>query len=89
MSDILSSFKQVHIPLRRPLLMLIGGNGVLACGYLNVETFEKTGEAAAIVTGVASFDDMCEAKVMAVSSAAAALGVQVGMPGRDALWLLA
>jgi uncharacterized protein YunC (DUF1805 family) len=62
-----------------------GGRGVLACGYLNVETFNKTGEAAAIVTGVRTFDDMLVAKVAAVSEAGLAVGIQVGMPGAEVL----
>jgi hypothetical protein len=33
-----------HIALKLPLLLVRGPRGVLACGYLNVETFNKTGE---------------------------------------------
>jgi uncharacterized protein YunC (DUF1805 family) len=46
---------------------LQGSEGLLACGYLSVETFNKTGEAAAIVTGVKNFDDMSAATVKTVS----------------------
>lgn len=67
------------------LLIIRGGRGMLACGYLKIETAEKLGDALAVVTGVKTFDDMLRAKVAQVSSAAARLGVEVGMSGRDAL----
>jgi uncharacterized protein YunC (DUF1805 family) len=67
------------------LLVIKGGRGMLACGYLKIETAEKLGDALAVVTGVKTFDDMLNAKVAQVSSAAARLGVEVGMSGRDAL----
>ena len=38
-----------------------------------------------VVTGVRTFDDMLNARVVAVSSAAIACGVEPGMPGREAL----
>ena len=37
------------------------------------------------MTGVKSYDDMLNATVRGVSSAASALGVEPGMTGRDAL----
>src|SRR5690348_6255478 len=84
----LASFTKVHVDLKLPLLMLIGRRGILACGYLNPATFEKTGEVAAIVSGVRTFEDMLEAKLQSVSTEAAKLGLRVGMRGRDALMLL-
>lgn len=71
--------------LKRPLLIIKRAKGFLACGYINVETANKTGEACAIVTGVGSYDDMLAAKVVAVSDAASALGVSVGDTGDAAL----
>ena len=50
-----------EVALKLPLLVIKAAGGVLACGYLNVQTFEKTGEAGAIVTGVRTFDDMKKA----------------------------
>lgn len=80
--------ERFEIALALPLLVIKGGHGVLACGYLNAQTFEKTGEAGAIVTGVRSYDDMLAAKVVAASTAAQARGVTIGMTGREALDLL-
>ena len=77
-----------HIELKLPLLILKGRKGVLACGYLNVETFNKTGEAAAIVTGVRTFDDMAGATVTKVSEAGEHLGLRVGMTGAQVLELI-
>ncbi|VTR91229.1 Uncharacterized protein (Fragment) OS=Candidatus Entotheonella sp. TSY2 GN=ETSY2_43800 PE=4 SV=1: DUF1805 [Gemmata massiliana] len=77
--------EQHRIDLKLPLLLIRGSRGVLACGYLAVATFDKTGEVAAIVTGVRSFDDMLVAKVTAVSTSGATAGLQVGMTGAEIL----
>lgn len=74
--------------LSKPLLIIRGDRGVLACGYLNVATCERTGEACAIVSGVANFEDMQKASVIEVSPAAKKLGIEKGMPGKQALELL-
>jgi len=71
------------------MLMINGSKGMLACGYIKVETADKLGDALAIVTGVSTYDDMCVKNVVAVSKAAADLGVQIGMSGKDALAKLA
>ncbi len=84
----LSGFAKCRHELKRPLLILTGSRGSLACGYLNVATFEKLDEAVAIVRGVDDFDDMCAAEVQEVSSAAESLGVHVGMTGEEALGLM-
>jgi len=47
-----SGLSKEHIQLQLPLLIIKGSKGFLACGYVNVETCNKTGEACAIVTGV-------------------------------------
>jgi len=81
----LNAFEKHHIQLKSPLLLIKGGKGILACGYLNIETFNKTGEVAAIVTGVRTHEDMLKAKVIAVSNAGREAGIEIGMPGEDAL----
>ncbi|WP_459203503.1 YunC family protein (plasmid) [Ralstonia pseudosolanacearum] len=75
----------LQFELSRPLLVMKAPKGILGCGYINVETCNKTGEACAIVTGVNSFDDMRKAKVVAVSNKATDLGVTVGETGESAL----
>ena len=81
------TFDQLRIDLKLPLLIQRGSRGFLACGYINVETTNKTSEACAIVRGVNDFDDMLKAAVVAVSEEAQKLGVQVGMTGSEALEL--
>lgn len=75
----------LQFDLARPLLVMKAPKGILGCGYINVETCNKTGEACAIVTGVNSFDDMRKAKVVAASNKAVELGIQVGETGQVAL----
>ena len=67
------------------LLLIKAKNGFLGCGYVSLETAERVGDAAVIVSGVKNFDDMLAAKVKAMSSAAAAHGVTAEMTGRQAL----
>jgi uncharacterized protein YunC (DUF1805 family) len=81
----LDAFEKFHIPLQYPLLLLKGKKGLMGCGYLNVETFNRTGEAGVIVRGVNTHEDMLKVKVVAVSDAARALGIEVGMMGEEAL----
>lgn len=66
-------------------MLIAAKSGFLACAYFDIAIAEKVGDAAAIVTGVKTLDDMLNAPVVRLSSAAAQLGVTVGMSGRDAL----
>ena len=81
----LDSFEKYHIALRSPLLVIKAPKGVMGCGYLNVETFNQTGEAGVIVSGVRTHEDMLKVKVAAASQSAQALGIQPGMTGAEAL----
>ena len=67
------------------ILMIKASRGFLGCGYFNIAVADKLGEHVALVIGVKTFDDMLDAKLFAVSSAAAELGIIVGMTGKDAL----
>ena len=67
------------------LLLIKGKSGFLGCGYINVEVADRVGDAAVIVSGVKTFDDMYAAKVVKVSKQAVELGVREGMTGREAL----
>lgn len=73
--------------LGQTLLVVKGSKGLAGCTYLNIDTFQRGGEACVILPA-ADFDSMLDAKVTAATSAAEALGIQVGMPGREALELL-
>jgi uncharacterized protein YunC (DUF1805 family) len=68
-----------------PLLLIIAPKGYVMCGYLNLETAEKFRQAAAIVAGVKSFDDVLSAKIAKLTTKAKEIGIKEGMAGRDAL----
>lgn len=79
-------FNGVRIPTQNGTILLIQGRTAnLGCGYFATATADKLNDRFAVVTGVGSFVDMMEAKVIAVSAAAASCGVTVGMNGRNAL----
>ena len=77
--------ERYRIDLKLPLLVIRGNHGLLACGYLNIETFDKTGEIAAIVSGVKSFDEMLQAEVKQVSAQAEQIGIKSGMTGAEVI----
>ncbi len=73
---------------KAPLLLLIAPKGYVMCGYLNMETAEKLGQAAAVVTGVKTFEDVLNAKIVLTTNKAKELGIRDGMLGREALKLM-
>jgi uncharacterized protein YunC (DUF1805 family) len=76
----------IEVPLpKAPLVLVKGKNGFVMCGYLNVEAAEKMGEAAAVVKGVKTVDDLLKASVAAATTAAQSRGIEVGMTGKEAL----
>ncbi len=84
-----NTFQGNCIPiLEATLLLIIGNNGFLGCGYFNLSTANKMNQALAIVTGVSNYDEMLKAQVKAVSDAALKMGVQIGMSGKEALLLM-
>jgi len=76
---------RVELPDSPPLLLVVAERGFVMCGFLNVDAAEKLGVAAAVVSGVKSFEDVLNAQVKAVTAKAKNLGVNVGMKGIDAL----
>lgn len=78
---------KVELP-RAPLLLLVAPKGYVMCGYLNLETAERLGQAAAMVKGVKSFDEVLEASIAAGTTKAKELGIREGMLGREALKLM-
>jgi uncharacterized protein YunC (DUF1805 family) len=87
MSIDLDHFSKTCHPLKRPLLVISNSVGCLTCGYLSLDSFERNGDAGAIVRGVDTYEDMLSAEVKAVSSRAEQLGVKVGMTGEAVLEL--
>jgi uncharacterized protein YunC (DUF1805 family) len=76
---------KVELPDSPPMLLIIAEKGFVMCGLLNVEAAEKLGVAAAIVSGVKSFEDVLNAQVKTVTSKAKSQGVEVGKKGSEAL----
>ena len=76
----------IEIPLPKvPLILVIAKKGFVMCGYLNVDAAARLGDAAAVVKGVKTVGDLLRRPVVAVTPKAFALGVRVGMSGRQAL----
>jgi uncharacterized protein YunC (DUF1805 family) len=75
---------RAELPDSPPLLLLIGEKGFIMCGFLNMESAEKLGVAAAVISGVKTFDDVLNGQVKAATSKAKTLGVEIGMKGTDA-----
>jgi len=75
---------KVDLP-KAPLVMIRAAKGFAMCGYLNMESVNKTGEVAVRVTGVKSFDDVLNAKVVNASEEAKKLGIVEGITAREAL----
>ena len=68
-----------------PLLLIKGEKGFVMCGYLNMEAAEKLGAAAAVVSGVKTFEDVLNAEIKAVTSKAKELGVEPGKKVKDVI----
>ncbi len=79
---------RTDLPDSPPLLLIIAEKGFVMCGYLNVDAAEKIGVAAAMVSGVKSFEDVLNAQVKAATTKAKDLGAEVGMRGTEALKLM-
>ena len=76
---------RTDLPDSPPLLLIIAEKGFVMCGFLNIESAEKLGVAAAVVSGVKTFDDVLNGQVKSATSKAKNLGVEIGMKGIDAL----
>lgn len=79
---------RIDLPDSPPLVAIIGDGGFVMCGFLNVDTAEKLNVAAAVVSGVKTFDDVFQAEIRAATSRAKAKGIRPGMKALDALKLL-
>ena len=80
---------RAELPNLPPLVLIVGAKGFVMCGYLNLETAEKLGAAAAVVSGVKSVEDALKADARFVTSAAKELGISPGDNIRKILLKLA
>ncbi|MDH7477605.1 MAG: DUF1805 domain-containing protein [Candidatus Bathyarchaeota archaeon] len=79
---------RVELPDSPPLLVIIADKGFIMCGFLNMDAAERLGVAAAMVSGVKTFNNVLNAEVRAVTSKAEKFGVKAGMKGAEALKLM-
>ncbi|PIU82805.1 MAG: DUF1805 domain-containing protein [Elusimicrobia bacterium CG06_land_8_20_14_3_00_38_11] len=71
------------------LVMAIGKKGFVMCGYLNVDAAEKMGDCACVVKGVKNVDELLAGEVVALTTGAQKLGIELGITGKKALEKLA
>ena len=69
---------------------ILTGRGLVGCGIYDVKTAERFGQAVAVARGtpqrpLAEPEDLLEARIVELTSQAAALGVREGMTGREAV----
>jgi uncharacterized protein YunC (DUF1805 family) len=76
------------IPGGPNLLLIKGEKGFVMCGYLSSEVAERVGLAAAIVSGVSTFDDVLNAEIKFATSKAKELGVEPGMVVKEVISML-
>jgi uncharacterized protein YunC (DUF1805 family) len=75
---------EIKLP-KANLVLVVGSQGYICCGYLNLETAERLKDAACVVTGVKTVEDLLKAKIADLTSQAEALGVKKGMTAQEVL----
>ncbi|KAF5419070.1 MAG: putative protein YunC, DUF1805 family [Candidatus Methanocomedens sp.] len=68
-----------------PLLVIRAPRGFVMCGYLDISMAEQLDDVAVKVRGVRNFEDVLASGVVEATKAASDLGIEVGMPARQAL----
>ncbi|OGS39290.1 MAG: hypothetical protein A2551_06945 [Elusimicrobia bacterium RIFOXYD2_FULL_34_30] len=75
-----------EIQMQNAMLVLVKAEkGFVMCGYLDIKTAEKLGDAACIVRGVQTVDDLLNAKIVGMTTKAEKFGVKLGITGKEAL----
>lgn len=83
------TFESVHIPTQKTCILLVkSAGGFVGCGYFDVAVANRVGDAAAIVTGVKTIEEVLAAPIVRLSDKAREAGVTEGMTGREAALLL-
>lgn len=83
---------EVLLP-RTTLVAIAAGGGYIMCGALDVQLLNDKLKDREIIAGravgVRNFEQLLEAPLESVTDAAAALGIAVGMTGKEAVRLMA
>jgi uncharacterized protein YunC (DUF1805 family) len=85
------AFQGVKIELKGlpPLILIEGDKGFVMCGYLNIDAAESLGAAAALVSGVNSWEDVLNAQIKTATTKAKAIGLEPGKVVGDVIAALA
>lgn len=67
------------------IVVLKAKKGYVMCGYLNIDTAERLGDAACMVTSVKNTQDALKAKIKTCTSKAKQIGIKEGMTGEEAI----
>ena len=78
---------EINLP-QANLVLVAAEKGFVCCGYLDLQTAEKLEDAAAIVRGVKTIEELLSAKITGATPRAAAMGIKTGMSGQQALEFL-
>jgi len=84
-NDLIFKAVQLELSDKGNLLIIKGAKGYVMCGYLNINTAQKMGDAACVVTGVKTVEDVLNAKIVALTSHAQKLGIEMGMAVTEVL----
>ena len=78
-------FRFHQVCFKKPLLIIQGENGIMACKYIDIETANKAGDSVSLFSGVNSFGEMLKSNVVDCSENALRSGIKVGMKGEEVL----
>ncbi len=67
------------------LIIASASRGFIMCGYLNIDIAEKLGDAACIVSGVSTVEQLMVKPVVKITKQAQELGICLGDTGHEAL----
>jgi uncharacterized protein YunC (DUF1805 family) len=77
--------KNPEAPERPAVIVVIAKRGLLVCGNFDIDELEKRNITAAKIVGLTKIEDALQRNVVAVTSRAKALGIDVGMSGSEAI----
>ena len=86
-----NAFQGIKVELKGlpPLVIIEGDKGFVMCGYLDIDAAESLGAAAAVVSGVNSWEDVLNAQIKTATTKAKALGLEPGRVVGDVIAALA
>ena len=74
-----------HIDMVKPLLIIQGRRGIMACQYMDISTANQCGDSVALFSNVNGLKDMVNSEVWECFEQAIKNGIKKGMIGWDVL----